>query len=80
MKDLSEKIEKQESVLKTDVEKLYSQAKQYVPAQEWIHAYFNLQQIQGRYPNYEDSFQFLNQVADKGAEAFYQLGGKPCDP
>ncbi|MDF1590434.1 MAG: CsgG/HfaB family protein [Desulfobacterales bacterium] len=70
--DLSAKIESQQQVLLEDIQKLYSQAKQNTAAQEWVEAYFNLQQIQNRYPNYEDSFQLLNEVANKGSEAFYQ--------
>jgi len=71
VKDLSAKIESQEKVLREDIQTLYSQAKQNMAAQEWVNAYFNLQQIQNRYPNYEDSFQLLNEVANKGSEAFY---------
>lgn len=72
VKDLSAKIESQQKILQEDIQKLYSQAKQNMAAQEWVPAYFNLQQIQNRYPNYEDSFQLLNEVADKGSEMFYQ--------
>jgi tetratricopeptide (TPR) repeat protein len=70
--DLSVKIENQEKSLLADIQKLYAQAKQHMSAQEWINAYFNLQQIQNRYPNHEDSFQLLNEVADKGSEMFFQ--------
>ena len=72
VKDLSAKIESQKKNLLEDIQKLYSQAKQYMAAQEWVNAYFNLQQIQNRYPNYENSFQLLNKVANKGSETFYQ--------
>lgn len=72
VKDLSGKIENQEKGLLADIQKLYAQTKQHVAGQEWINAYFNLQQIQNRYPNYEDTFQLLNEVANKGSEAFYQ--------
>ena len=72
LKDLSAKIESQEKILLEDIQKLYSQAKQNMAALEWVNAYFNLQQLQNRYPNYEDSFQLLNEVTNKGSEAFYQ--------
>ena len=72
VKDLSAKIESQEKILREDIQKLYSQAKHYMAAQEWVNAYFNLQQVQNRYPNYEDSFQLLNEVANKGSETLYQ--------
>ncbi|MEW6671518.1 MAG: CsgG/HfaB family protein [Thermodesulfobacteriota bacterium] len=72
VKNLSADIDSQEKVLLADIQKLYSQAKQNMAAQEWVNAYFNLQQIQNRYPNYEDSFQLLNEVASKGSESFYK--------
>ncbi len=72
VKDLAARIDKQENILKTNVEKLYSEARAFMTNQAWIPAFFNLQQIQGRYPNYEDSYQLMNQVADKGTDAFYQ--------
>lgn len=72
VKDLAASIDKEERNLKTDVEKLYSEAKAFIVNQAWIPAFFNLQQIQSRYPNYEDSYQLMNQVADKGTDAFYQ--------
>jgi len=72
VQDLSAAIDAQEKILLEDIRKLYSQAKQHMAGQQWVNAYFNLQQIQNRYPNYEDSFQLLNEVADKGSGAFYQ--------
>ena len=43
--------------LLADTKAQYAEAKQFIAAQQWVKAYFNLQQIQNRYPNYEDSYQ-----------------------
>lgn len=60
-----------ESSLVGEVEKLYSQAKSFRENEEWVKAYFNFQQIQSRFPNYEDSYQLMAQTAVQGSEAYY---------
>jgi tetratricopeptide (TPR) repeat protein len=62
-------IEKEEQALIADVQNLYTTARAAVDAGDWLKAYFSLQQIQSRFPNYEDSFQMLNTVSEKGAQA-----------
>jgi tetratricopeptide (TPR) repeat protein len=64
-------LEKQEDSLLSELKTLHSQAKQYIAAGEWLKAFFNLQQIQGKFPNYEDSSQLLTQTANKGSQALY---------
>jgi len=72
VKNLATMLEKQKSSLVSGVKDLYSQAKEYIATEEWLKAYFNLQQIQSIFPNYEDSFQLLTKSADKGSQTFYK--------
>ncbi len=60
-----------ESSLVGEVKNFYAQAKEFSENEEWVKAYFNLQQIQARFPNYEDSSQLMAQIADQGSEAYY---------
>lgn len=71
VKDLAARLEKQKNLLISEVDDLYSQAKEFIAAEEWLKAYFNLQQIQNIYPNYEDSFQLLTESKENGSQAFY---------
>ncbi|MEE8429670.1 MAG: CsgG/HfaB family protein [Candidatus Desulfatibia sp.] len=70
--NLAARIAKQQDVLLSEVKALYTGAKQQIDAGDWIKAYFNLRQIQSRFPNYEDSFQLLRQAVDQGSQASYQ--------
>lgn len=72
VKNLADRLEKQKNSLISEVKNLYSQAKDCIAAEEWLKAYFNLQQVQSLFPNYEDSFQLLTKSADKGSQAFYK--------
>ena len=74
VRSFAAKLDKLESRLVADVRGLYDQAKTAMGTGEWLRAYFNLQQIQSRYPNYEDSFQLMNQTAEKGSQAFFEQG------
>jgi len=65
------KVNGAESSLVGEVEKLYSQAKDFMEGEEWVKAYFNFQQIQARFPNYENSYQLMTQTAAQGSEAYY---------
>ena len=65
------KVNGAESSLVGEVEKLYSQAKDFMENEEWVKAYFNFQQIQARFPNYENSYQLMTQTAAQGSEAYY---------
>ena len=67
-------LESNETDLVARVKSLYDQAKEYIESEEWLKAYFSLQQIQTSFPNYEDSFQLLTQTADKGSHALYEKG------
>jgi tetratricopeptide (TPR) repeat protein len=60
-----------ESSLVDEVKKLYAQAGEFQSDEEWVKAYFNLQQIQARFPNYENSYQLMSQIANQGADAYY---------
>ncbi|MBI9087040.1 MAG: hypothetical protein JEZ11_25830 [Desulfobacterales bacterium] len=68
------KLEKIESILVAGVRGLYDQAKSAMAAGDWLKAYFNLQQIQSRFPNYEDSFQLMSQTAENGSQSFFDQG------
>ena len=72
VKNLVIRLENQKNSLISEAKNLYSQAKEYIAAEEWLKAYFNLQQIQSIFPNYEDSFQLLTKSADKGSQALYK--------
>jgi len=65
-------LDQQEQVFLSEVKALYTEAKSYIEAQEWTQAYFNLQQVQSRFPNYEDSVQYLNRAIDNGSQAYYE--------
>jgi len=71
VKNLASRIDKEKKALLADVNRLYSDTQQLIASREWVKAYFNLQQIQSRYPNYEDSFQLLTKVTNEGSRTFY---------
>jgi len=71
VKKLSGEIDRHENSLLSETKNLYAQAKNFITAEEWLKAYFSLQQIQGIFPNYEDSSQLLSQTALNGSEALY---------
>nr|MBC8392898.1 hypothetical protein [Deltaproteobacteria bacterium] len=71
VKDFANKLGNQEMSLLSEVKGLYEKAKEDVAAERWLEAYFNLQQVQSRFPNYEDSFQLLAKVSSQGSGAFY---------
>ncbi len=67
----ADKVNGAESSLVGEVEKLYAQAKTFRADEEWVKAYFNFQQIQARFPNYEDSYQLMSQTAQQGSDAYF---------
>ena len=71
---LSARIQQEERSLLSEVRELYSQTKQAMTGGEWLKAYFNLQQIQGLFPNYEDTFQLISKVKKEGPQDFYAKG------
>ena len=72
VKSLADRIGQQQNTLLAEVKELYTNAKQQAEAGEWVKASFNLQQIQSRFPNYEDSAQLLRQAADKSLELLFK--------
>lgn len=70
--DFQKKLDQQEQLFLSKVKALYTDAKNAIKAEEWLKAYFNLQQVQSRFPNYEDSFQYLTQVTTNGSKAYYE--------
>ena len=60
-----------EKGLVSDMEKLYGEARTAMESKEWLKAYFNLQQIQSRFPNYEDTFQMMNLVRGQGVDDLF---------
>jgi len=79
VKSLAANVEQQQDALLSEVKDLYSNAKQQAADGEWVKAYFNLRQIQTRFPNYEDSFQLLRQAADNGSQASYKQAKEMFD-
>jgi len=79
VKDLAVKIKEQQDALLSEVKELYSNAKQQVDDGEYVNAYFNLQQIQNRFPNYEDSYQLMRKAADQGSQFEYKLAKELFD-
>ncbi|MDP2863729.1 MAG: CsgG/HfaB family protein [Desulfobacterales bacterium] len=71
VKKLSGEIDRHENSLLSETKNLYAQAKSFISAEEWLKAYFNLQQIQGIFPNYEDSSQLIYQTALNGSQSLY---------
>ncbi len=71
VKALDQTIARQKQALVTEIENLYSAASSAADAGDWLKAYFNLQQIQSRYPNYEDSHQLLNTVSEQGSQELF---------
>jgi tetratricopeptide (TPR) repeat protein len=71
VKQLEAAIGQQKRALMSEVKALYDKAKGYIAAEDWLKAYFSLQQIQGRYPNYEDTYQLMNRVSSQGSSAFF---------
>ena len=67
-------IQKEEKALSSEVKGLYAQTRQALTAKEWLKAYFNLQQIQSRFPNYEDTFQLTSLVKNQGSTDLYNQG------
>jgi tetratricopeptide (TPR) repeat protein len=74
VKKLSGDIDKNENLLLSETKNLYAQAKSHISSEEWIKAYFSLQQIQSIFPNYEDSAQLLSRTSLNGSEALYGKG------
>ena len=72
--DLSARIQKEERSLLSEVKALHSKTKQAIDDGEWLKAYFNIQQIQGLFPNYEDTFQLISKVKKEGPQDFYVKG------
>ena len=72
--EFARELESKETDLLARVKSLYDQSKQYIESEEWLKAYFALQQIQTYFPNYEDSFQLLTRISDKGSHALYENG------
>jgi tetratricopeptide (TPR) repeat protein len=65
---------KAENSLIAKARDLHRRAKQHIQSEEWLEAYFSLQQIQRFFPNYEDTTQLIKQTADRGSQAFYRQG------
>jgi tetratricopeptide (TPR) repeat protein len=71
VRKFSGELEKHENLLLTETKNLYAQAKSFISAEEWLKAYFTLQQIQSIFPNYEDSSQLMAQTSNNGSQALY---------
>ena len=70
--EFQDKLNAADSKFQSEIKAQYTDAKQAINQQDWLKAFFNLQQIQSRFPNYEDSFQQMLIVSDRGANAFYE--------
>ncbi|UCH22923.1 MAG: hypothetical protein JSU83_06860 [Deltaproteobacteria bacterium] len=65
---------KAENSLIEKIQDLHSRAKQHIQSEEWLEAYFSLQQIQRLFPNYEDTTLLIKQTAESGFQALYRQG------
>lgn len=68
----SRRLAEAENELLNDVQQLYVDAQSAVDRRDWLPAYFNLQQVLSRFPNYEDALQLLEKVATDGSVDFFQ--------
>jgi len=71
VKTFTTKVDTYEKELVSKTKTLYSDAKQFRDSEQWVKAYFNLQQIQSMIPNYEDSIQLMNLVSENGCQVYY---------
>jgi len=71
VKKFSGELDKHENLLLSETKNLYAQAKSFISAEEWLKAYFSLQQVQSIFPNYEDSSQLLSQTSINGSQTLY---------
>ncbi|MDM8553269.1 CsgG/HfaB family protein [Desulfococcaceae bacterium HSG7] len=72
VKDFAAELQKIRQVFLSDIKQSYTQAKQYLNDEKWLQAYFDFQQLENRFPGYEDTSTLLNQVANEGAKAYYE--------
>ncbi|HUT43694.1 MAG TPA: CsgG/HfaB family protein [Desulfobacterales bacterium] len=70
--NFQQKLNQSEQNFLSEIKSLHTEAKNYIEAGEWLKAHFNLQQVQSRFPNYEDSFQYFTQITNKGPQAYYE--------
>ena len=69
---LRDSILAKERSLLSSISRLHQQAQENVRRKEWLKAYFQLQQIQSRYPNYENTSQMMIDAAANGSQDLYQ--------
>ncbi len=65
-----------ERTLVAEVKGLHESARQDMAGGKWRDAWFNLQQIQSRFPNYEDTFQMMNRAKTEGSRTYFEQAGK----
>jgi tetratricopeptide (TPR) repeat protein len=70
--NFQQKLNQREQDFLSEIKSLHTEAKSYVETGEWLKAYFNIQQVQSRFPNYEDSLQYFTQITNKGPQAYYE--------
>ncbi|MDP2646951.1 MAG: CsgG/HfaB family protein [Desulfobacterales bacterium] len=70
----SGQVDKAQKSLLDEANRLYAETKTLMGGNEWLKAYFNLQQLQTIFPNYEDSFRLLAETSQKGSQSFFQQG------
>lgn len=74
VKGMAERIEVTEQGMISEIRDLYQKARGDMNTGQWDSAYFNLQQIQARFPNYEDSTLLIGQVSDEGGRHYLDEG------
>lgn len=72
-------LSKAEDSLIAKARDLHGRAKLHIQSEQWLEAYFSLQQIQRLFPNYEDTSQLIKQTVERGSQAFYRQGKKVFD-
>jgi len=72
VKRLADNLQAKEGAFLADIKDLYLLSQEHQGRQEWLEAYFQLQQLQSRYPSYENTTHMISDVVSKGHQDFYQ--------
>jgi len=74
VKRLENTVKNREASFLSEVRELYRSSVADMDEGEWLKAYFKLQQISNRYPNYENTQQMMVETTTKGHQDFYEKG------
>lgn len=74
VKQFADKLKSAEDALVAEVGNLYATAKDAINVGDWLQAQFSLQQVQSRFPGFEDSMQLLSQATNDGSLDYFNQG------